>query len=54
MDGSGLEKNRIYAGVTFELSKGIESEIYYARELSTLPLRWKEVSALGLQLKLRF
>jgi hypothetical protein len=54
MDGSGFEKNRIYVGVTFELSEDIESELYYVWESSKYFGRWQDLSALGLQLKFRF
>jgi hypothetical protein len=54
MDGSGFEKNRVYTGVTFELSEDIESELYYVHQWSEFLGRWQELSALGLQLKFRF
>lgn len=54
MDGSGFEKNRIYSGVSFELSEGIESELYYVYQWSKFFDQWLELSALGLQLKFRF
>ena len=54
MDGSGFEKNRIYAGAAFELSEDIESELYYVHQWSEFLGRWQELSALGLQLNFRF
>jgi hypothetical protein len=54
MDGSGFEKNRVYAGINFELKEDIESELYYVRQWSELLGRWQELSALGLQFKFRF
>ena len=54
MDGSGFEKNRIYAGAAFELSEDIESELYYVHQWSEYLGRWQELSALGLQLNFRF
>ena len=54
MDGSGFEKNRVYVGINFELSKDIESELYYVQQWSESFGRWHELSALGLQLKLSF
>lgn len=54
LDGSGFEKNRIYTGVTFELSENVESELYYVRQWSEFLGRWQDLSALGLQLKIRF
>ena len=54
MDGSGFEKNRIYAGVTFDLSEELESELYYVRQWSKSLGHWKELNALGFQLKIFF
>jgi len=48
-----FEKNRIYSGVSFELSEGIESELYYVWQSSKYFDRWQDLSALGLQLKFR-
>lgn len=54
LNGQGFEKNRIYSGVSFELSEGIESELYYVYQWSKFLDQWLELSALGLQLKFRF
>jgi len=54
MDGSGFEKNRVYAGFDFELLEGIESELYYVRQWSESSGRWQELNALGFDLKFRF
>jgi hypothetical protein len=54
MDGSGFEKNRVYAGVNFELYEDIESELYYMRQWSESLGRWEELNALGLDIKFRF
>lgn len=54
MDGSGFEKNRIYAGTTFVLSEDIESELYYVHQWSEFLGRWQELNALGFELKFRF
>ncbi|MHC4204526.1 MAG: DUF2490 domain-containing protein [Planctomycetota bacterium] len=54
MDRSNFEKNRLYAGVSFELSKNIESELYYVYQWGKFLDYWFELSALGLQLKLSF
>lgn len=54
LDGSGFEKNRVYTGVTFELSEDIESELYYVWQWSEFLGRWQALSALGLQLKICF
>jgi len=54
MDGSGFERNRIYTGLTFELSEDIESELYYVHQWYECLGRWEELDALGLQLKFLF
>ncbi len=54
MDRSDFEKNRLYAGVAFELSKNVESELYYVYQWGKILDNWLELSALGLQLKFRF
>ena len=54
LDGRGFEKNRFYAGVSFELSENIESELYYVYQWGKILDHWLELSALGLQLKLSF
>jgi hypothetical protein len=54
MDGSGFERNRIYAGVTFELSEEIESELYYVHQWYECLGQWQELNALGFQLKFLF
>ena len=54
LDGQGFAANRIYAGVSFELSEDIESELYYVWHSSKLLGRWWDMSAVGLQLKICF
>jgi hypothetical protein len=54
LDGRGFEKNRIYAGASFELSEDIQSEVYYVWQSSKTLGRWWDMSALGLQLKIGF
>lgn len=54
MDGSGFEKNRVYAGFNFKLSGDIESELYYMRQWSESLGHWDELNVLGLDLKFRF
>ena len=49
-----FEKNRIYAGVTFELTKNIESECYYVWESRESDSQWKELNALGFQIEILF
>lgn len=54
MDGSGFEKNRIYAGINFELSEDFESELYYVWQWRELYGGRHDLNALGFQLQFRF
>ncbi len=54
LDGQTFDKNRVYSGVSFELSKDIESELYYFWQSGKLDDQWQDMSVLGLQLKIYF
>ena len=54
LEGQTFEKNRIYTGVTFELTKNIESEFYYVWESKKSDGQWKELNALGFQIEILF
>lgn len=54
MEGRAFEKNRIYSGASFKLSKDTESEIYYFWQLGESGDEWEEMNALGFQLKISF
>ena len=54
LDGQGFERNRIYTGVSFELSEDIESELYYVWQSMKLLGEWWDMSALGIQLNICF
>jgi hypothetical protein len=54
MDGSGFEKNRIYAGINFELSENFGSELCYVWQWRELNCGWHDLDALGFQLQFRF
>jgi hypothetical protein len=54
LDGQTFEKNRVYSGVTFELSKAVESEFYYVWQSRKTDGRWKDLNALGFQIRIRF
>jgi Protein of unknown function (DUF2490) len=54
MEGRAFDKNKIYFGASFKLSRGAESEIYYVWQSGKLGDQWQELNALGLQLKVAF
>jgi len=54
LDGHAFDKNRIYTGVSFELLKGVESEVCYFWQLSKFDGRWEPLNGLGLQLNIPF
>ncbi|MHC4511081.1 MAG: DUF2490 domain-containing protein [Planctomycetota bacterium] len=54
LQGHAFEKNRIYSGVTFDLSKDVVSELYYVWQLGKSDGRWQDLNAIGLQIKLPF
>ncbi len=54
MEGRAFEKNRVYAGASFKLSKELESEIYYFWQLGRFDGRWEDTNVLGLQLNIAF
>jgi hypothetical protein len=54
LEGRAFDKNRFLSGVSFELTKDIESELYYLWQSGRWDGRWEELNALGLQLKIAF
>jgi hypothetical protein len=54
LEGQTFDKNRIYSGVTFELTKNLESEFYYVWQSAKSDGRWEDLNALGLLLRIRF
>jgi len=54
MEGRSFEKNRIYAGASFKLSKALESEIYYFWQLGRFDGQWEDINVLGFQLNISF
>lgn len=54
MEGHAFDRNRIYSGVSFKLSKNLESELYYLWQLSESGDHWEDTNVLGLQLKISF
>ena len=47
LEGQTFEKNRIYSGVTFELTKNLETEFYYVWQSRKLEGQWTELNAFG-------
>ena len=54
MEGRAFEKNRVYSGVSFKLSKRLESEIYYFWQLGRFDGQWEDINVLGFQLNISF
>jgi Protein of unknown function (DUF2490) len=54
MEGRAFDKNKVYSGVSFKLSKDAENEIYYVWQSGKSNGQWQELNALGLQLKIAF
>jgi hypothetical protein len=54
IEGHAFEKNRIYSGVTFELTKNMESDLYYVWESRKFDDEWKELNAFGFTFKIFF
>jgi hypothetical protein len=54
LEGQTFEKNRIYAGVTFELTENIESGFYYVWQSRKSDHQWNELNALGFQIEILF
>jgi hypothetical protein len=54
MEGRAFEKNKIYTGATFRISKALESEIYYFWQLGRFDGQWEDLNVLGLQLNISF
>ena len=53
-EGRAFEQNRIFSGVSFELTRDMESELYYFWQSARFDDQWQDMSALGLQLKIYF
>ena len=54
LEGQTFEKNRIYAGIMFELSKNLESEFCYVWQSAKPDGQWEDLNALGILLRIRF
>ena len=54
LNGHAFDKNRIYSGLSLELSKNVKSEFCYIWQTAKSDGRWDELNALGLLLRIRF
>jgi len=54
LDKEGYNRNRLYSGVAFNLSKNVKGEIYYLWQSSRSGGGWNEINVLGTQLKFYF
>jgi len=53
-DAEGYNKNRLYSGVSFDLSKNLKGDIFYIWQVSRSGGDHKEIHVLGNTLKLYF
>ena len=53
-DEEGYNRNRLYSGASFKLSKNLEGNIFYLWQSSRSGGRWKDINVLGAGLKYRF
>ena len=53
-DDEGFNKNRVYFGASFKLSKNLEGNIFYLWQSSRSSGDWKDINVLGIGLKYRF
>jgi hypothetical protein len=54
LQGHAFEKNRLYSGVTFDLSKNVESEFYYVWQSGKSNGQWQDLNAVGFQIEIPF
>lgn len=53
-DDDGFNRNRVYSGVSFKLSKNMTGGIYYLWQSSKSGGDWKDIDVLGFSVKYRF
>ena len=53
-DEGDFNRNRLYSGLSLNLSKNIKAEVYYLWQSSESGGDWKDINVLGTQLKFRF
>lgn len=54
LNDDNIERNRLYSGVAFNLSKNIKADIFYLWQSSRSSKEWKDIDVLGMSLKLYF
>lgn len=54
LDKEGYNRNRLYGGVSFKLSKNIKGDIYYLWQSSESSGGWNDINVIGTQLKFQF
>ena len=52
--GDRINRNRLYSGVSFKLSKNIRGEVFYLWQTSKSGGGWKDISVIGTKLKFYF
>jgi len=54
LNDDNITKNRIYAGVSFQLLENMTGEVFYLWQSSRTAGDWKDTNVLGTRLKFRF
>lgn len=52
--GDRINRNRLYSGVSFKLSKNIRGEVFYVWQTSKSGGGWKDISVIGTKLRFYF
>ena len=52
--GDGLNRNRLYAGLSCKFSENLKGGLYYLLQSSKSSGHWDEINAIGIQLKFNF
>ena len=54
LDDDNIAKNRVYAGVSFQMLENMTGEVFYVWQSSRAPGDWNDINVLGTRLKFRF
>jgi hypothetical protein len=54
LDDDNLDRNRLYFGLPLELSQSFKTDIYYLWQSSRSDREWKDISVVGIRLKINF
>jgi hypothetical protein len=52
--GERINRNRLYAGITFKLVKNFNADLFYLRQSSKKNNKWTNINAIGVKLKAAF